>query len=327
MRSKLSVRKRTVTQTVSLRWWATFKLKRPQTNSLRYRGILEIVSDKFRDECGVFGIYGHPDAARLTYLGLYALQHRATESCGITASNGSELRLERAMGHVAEAFDQSTLDRLPGASAIGHVRYSTAGEVSIREAQPFLVTCQHGQIAVCHNGNLPFANEERRRLEREGAIFSSTSDTEVVLHGVARSRMASVAEAIPEVLSETEGAFSMLFLTPTELIAIRDPRGFRPLALGRLEDTWVIASETCAFDLIDAQYVRDVEPGEMLVIDQDGLRSSHPLQEQKASMCLFEHVYFARPDSLFYGKSINHSRHKMGRRLAVVYPLDVDIVV
>src|ERR1044071_1101590 len=282
--------------------------------------------DKFRDECGVFGIYGHTDAARLTYLGLYALQHRGQESCGITASNGAELRLERAMGHVADAFDQSTLDRLPGASAIGHVRYSTAGEVSIREAQPFLVTCQHGQIAVCHNGNLPFAREERRKLEREGAIFSATSDTEVILHGVARSKSPSVREAIAEVLRETEGAFSMLFLTPDELIAVRDPRGFRPLALGRLGDAWIIASETCAFDLIDAQYVRDVEPGEMLVIDKDGLRSSHPLPEQKHSMCLFEHVYFARPDSLIYGKSINQSRHKMGRRLAIEQPADADIV-
>src|SRR6058998_2557332 len=258
----------------------------------------ELDLDKFRDECGVFGIYAHPEAARLTYLGLYALQHRGQESCGIVSSNGSELRLERAMGHVAEAFDQSRLDRLPGTSAIGHVRYSTAGEVSIREAQPFLVTCQHGQVAVCHNGNLPFATEERKRLEREGAIFSSTSDTEVILHGVARSHASSIIEAIPEVLRETEGAFSMLFLTPSELIAIRDPRGFRPLALGRLGDAWVVASETCAFDLIDAQYVRDVEPGEMLVINEDGLRSLHPLPTQPHSMCTFEHVYFARPDSL-----------------------------
>jgi len=159
---------------------------------------------------------------------------------------------------------------MPGTSAIGHVRYSTAGEVSLRECQPFLVTCQHGQIAICHNGNLPFAREERKKLEREGAIFSSTSDTEIVMHGVARSHAASVAEAIPEVLRHTEGAFSMLFLTPTELIAIRDPRGFRPLALGRLGDAWVIASETCAFDLIDAKYVRDIEPGEM-VVDAPGV--------------------------------------------------------
>ena len=286
----------------------------------------EIEISKLREECGVFGIYGHPDAARLTYLGLYALQHRGQESCGIVASDGVELRQQREMGHVSESFQQTDLDRLRGASAIGHVRYSTAGEVSILEAQPFLVTCQHGQIAICHNGNLPFAREERLRLEREGAIFSSTSDTEIVLHGVARSR-SPVREAIAEVLRETEGAFSMLFLTPNELIAVRDPRGFRPLALGRLGDAWVVASETCAFDLIDARYVRDVEPGEMIVIDQDGLRSSHPLTQQPHSMCLFEHVYFARPDSLIYGRSINESRHKMGRRLAVEQPAAADLVV
>lgn len=286
----------------------------------------EIENDKLREECGVFGIYGHPDASRLSYLGLYALQHRGQESCGIVASDGLELRLERAMGHVSDAFNQSHLDRLRGSHAIGHVRYSTAGEVSILEAQPFLVTCQHGQIAVCHNGNLPFAREERIRLERDGAIFSSTSDTEVVLHGVARLSL-PVREAIPAVLRETEGAFSMLFLTPKELIAIRDSRGFRPLALGRLGDAWVVASETCAFDLIDAQYVRDVEPGEMIVIDDSGLRSSHPLPEEKHSMCLFEHVYFARPDSLIFGRSINQSRHKMGRRLAIEQPADADLVV
>jgi amidophosphoribosyltransferase len=286
----------------------------------------ESLSDKFRDECGVFGIYGHNEAARLTYLGLYALQHRGQESCGIVASDGAELRSERAMGLVSDVFDQTRLDRLKGDTAIGHVRYSTAGEVSLREAQPFLVTCQHGQIAVCHNGNLPFANEERKRLERVGAIFSSTSDTEVVLHGVARSSL-SVTEAIPEVLRETEGAFSMLFLTPTALIAIRDPKGFRPLALGRLGESWVIASETCAFDLIDARYVRDVEPGEMIVIDETGLHSAHPLREEKHSMCVFEHVYFARPDSLIYGRSVNETRHKMGRRLAIEHPADADMVV
>jgi amidophosphoribosyltransferase len=288
--------------------------------------VKEIQMDKLHEECGVFGIYGHPDAARLTYLGLYALQHRGQESCGIVASDGSELRLERAMGHVSEAFDQTHLDRLKGSSAIGHVRYSTAGHVSILEAQPFLVTCQHGQIAVCHNGNLPFAREERLRLEREGAIFSSTSDTEIILHGVARSRK-TIREAIPDVLRATEGAFSMLFLTPGELIAIRDSRGFRPLALGRLGDAWVIASETCAFDLIDARYVRDVEPGEMIVINEEGLRSSHPLPKQQHSMCLFEHVYFARPDSLIFGKSINESRHRMGRQLAIEQPADADVVV
>jgi len=287
----------------------------------------DLIDDKLREECGVFGIYGHPEAARLTYLGMYALQHRGQESCGIVGSNGEQLMSEREMGYVSEVFDQARLDRLVGTSAIGHVRYSTAGEVSIRECQPFLVRCQHGQIAICHNGNLPFAREERQRLEAAGAIFSSTSDTEVILHGVARSRAASVSEAIPEVLRETEGAFSMLFLTPSELIAIRDPRGFRPLALGRLGDAWLVASETCAFDLIDATYVRDIEPGEMVVINDDGLRSSHPLPAQKHSMCIFEHVYFARPDSMIFGQSVNRSRHKMGRRLAIEQPADADIVV
>jgi amidophosphoribosyltransferase len=286
-----------------------------------------ILDDKLREECGVFGIYGHADAARLTYLGLYALQHRGQESCGIVTSDGAQLITERAMGHVRDSFDEQRLDRLRGHNAIGHVRYSTAGEVSIRECQPFSVVCQHGPIAICHNGNLPFAGEDRKMLEKEGAIFSSTSDTEVVLHQVARSRAANFVEAIPEVLRETEGAFSMLFLTPKELIAIRDPRGFRPLALGRLDDAWVVASETCAFDLIDAKYVRDVEPGEMIVVNEEGLRSSHPLKPERHSMCIFEHVYFARPDSIIFGQSVNLSRHKMGQQLAIEQPADADIVV
>src|ERR1041385_5613465 len=289
--------------------------------------MIELDDDKLHEECGVFGIYGHAEATRLTYLGMYALQHRGQESCGIVVSKGEKLVSERDMGYVSEVFGEARLDRLQGSSAIGHVRYSTAGEVSIRECQPFSVTCQHGQIAVCHNGNLPFASEERKRLEREGAIFSSTSDTEVVLHGVARSHAASAAEAIPEVLRETEGAFSMLFLTPKELIAIRDPRGFRPLALGRLGDAWVVASETCAFDLIDAKYIRDIEPGEMIVVNEEGLRSSHPLNPQRHSMCIFEHVYFSRPDSIIFGQSVNRSRHKMGQRLAIEQPEDADIVV
>jgi amidophosphoribosyltransferase len=280
----------------------------------------------FRDECGVFGIYGHDDAARLTYLGLYQLQHRGQESCGIVASD-EVLRSERAMGLVSEVFDEERLNRLPGTAAIGHTRYSTSGEVSIREAQPFLIACKHGQIAVCHNGNLPFAGEERKRLERDGAIFSSTSDTEVVLHRIARSRAESVEEAVAEVLRETEGAFSMLFLTPDALIAVRDPRGFRPLALGRLDGAWVVASETCAFDLIGAEYVRDVEPGEMVVITEAGLRSAFPLPARPHSFCVFEHVYFSRPDSLVYGRSVNETRHKMGKRLAVEQPADAQIVV
>jgi len=295
--------------------------------SLGRNKVDETLKDGFHDECGVFGIFGHAEAARLTYLGLYQLQHRGQESCGIVASDGAQLRSERAMGLVSEVFDEETLNRLPGASAIGHTRYSTAGEVSIREAQPFLVKGRHGQIAVCHNGNLPFATEERRRLEEAGAIFTSTSDTEVVLHGIAHSRAASAVEAIPEVLSETEGAFSMLFLTPDALIAIRDPRGFRPLAIGRLGDAWAVASETCAFDLIEAEYVRDVEPGEMIVITREGLRSSNPLPTRPHSFCIFEHVYFARPDSMIYGRSVNESRHRMGKRLAVEHPAQADLVV
>ena len=283
--------------------------------------------DKFRDECGVFGIYGHADAARLTYLGLYALQHRGQESCGIVSADGVEMRPDRAMGLVPDVFNAARLERLQGTSAIGHVRYSTSGEVSIREAQPFQIKCKYGQIAVCHNGNLPFATEARKELERDGAIFSSTSDTEVILHGIARSDAATAREAIPAVLRETEGAFSILFLTPAALYAARDSRGFRPLALGRLEGAWVVASETCAFDLIGAEYIRDVEPGEVLVIDADGLHSSHPLAPREHSMCVFEHVYFARPDSLIYGRSVNESRHKMGRRLAVEHPAEADIVV
>jgi amidophosphoribosyltransferase len=291
-------------------------------------GVSEILRGGFRDECGVFGIYGHDDAARLTYLGLYQLQHRGQESCGIVATDGSVLRQERAMGLVSEVFDEGRLDRLPGVSAIGHTRYSTAGEVSVREAQPFLVNAgPHGQVAVCHNGNLPFATEDRKRLQRHGAIFTSTSDTEVILHGIAQSRARTVLEAIPEVLCETEGAFSMLFLTSDALVAVRDPRGFRPLALGRLDGAWVVASETCAFDLIGAEYVRDVEPGEMVVIDEGGPRSTFPLPERPRSFCVFEHVYFSRPDSMVYGRSVNESRHKMGKRLAVEQPADADLVV
>ena len=288
---------------------------------------MNLQSDKLREECGVFGIYNHPEAARRAYLGLYALQHRGQEACGIVSADAGAMFWERSRGLVPDVFDEARLDRLPGAAAIGHVRYSTAGANTIREAQPFLITCQHGQISICHNGNLPFAAEMRQRYEREGAIFSSTSDTELVLHGVARSAAASVPEAIAEVLQTMEGAFSMLFLTPRELIAVRDPRGFRPLALGRLGESWVVASETCAFDLIEAQYVRDVQPGEMIVVNERGLHSSRPFAPQPVSMCLFEHVYFARPDSLIFGHSVNESRHKMGKQLAVEHPADAEIVV
>ncbi len=283
--------------------------------------------DKFREECGVFGIFGNEEAARLTYLGLYALQHRGQESAGIVSSDGERLFAERGMGHVSDIFNEDHLARLSGSSAIGHVRYSTAGKVSIDEAQPFSVKCSFGQIALCHNGNLPDAMESRSQLESEGAIFSSTSDTEVVLHRIARSRANNLVDAIIEALGHDEGAFSMLFATPDRLIAVRDPRGFRPLCMGELDRATVFASETCAFDLIGAKYLRDVEPGEIVVVDSNGVRSLHPFPPKHARHCIFEHVYFSRPDSIVFGRSVNKSRHLLGRYLARECPADADIVV
>lgn len=283
--------------------------------------------DKFREECGIFGIHGHEDAARLAYLGLYALQHRGQESAGIVSSNGNKLFAERGMGQVNEVFSEQVLARLPGELAIGHVRYSTAGKVSINEAQPFSVKCSLGQVAVCHNGNLPDASEARAQLEAEGAIFSSTSDTEVVLHRIARSKSGRIVEAIIEALHLDEGAFSMLFATPSQLIAVRDARGFRPLCMGRLNGATVFASETCAFDLIGAEYVRDVEPGEIVLVDEHGIQSFKPFTTRPSTHCVFEHVYFSRPDSLVFGRSVNKSRHLLGRHLAQESPAEADIVV
>ena len=287
----------------------------------------DIFSDKLKEECGIFGVFGHEQAAHLTELGLFALQHRGQEAAGIVSTDGAELYQLRGIGLVSEVFNENNIKNLPGAAAIGHTRYSTAGANTIREVQPFSVTCQHGKIAVCHNGNLPFAKSERERLEYAGAIFSSTSDTETILHNVARMGARTTNEAITNVLRETEGAFSLLFLTPNCLIAVRDPRGFRPLALGKLGDAWCVASETCAFDLIDAEYVRDVAPGEMLVIDKNGLNSSFPLEKREPAQCIFEHVYFSRPDSVVFGRSVNESRHKMGKRLAIEHPVSADLVV
>jgi len=283
---------------------------------------MDFTLDKFHEECGVFGIFGHHEASTLTQLGLFALQHRGQEACGIVSSDGEELHQFRSKGLVADVLTEDVLRNLIGASAIGHTRYSTSGKNTIREVQPFSVTCQHGQVAVCHNGNLPFAPQKRAELERAGAIFSSTSDTETILHSIARCDAATVIEAIAEVLKETEGAFSLLFLTPDSLIAVRDPRGFRPLNLGKLNGAWCVASETCAFDLIDAEYVREIEAGEMLVVDRNGLRSFYPFVEKPLSVCAFEHVYFSRPDSIIFGRSVNQSRHNMGKRLAVEHPLD-----
>ena len=288
---------------------------------------MNFLLDKFKEECGVFGIYGHAEASTLTQLGLFALQHRGQEACGIVSSDGEILHQFRSMGLVADVLNENVLPKLTGASAIGHTRYSTAGANTIKEVQPFAVTCQHGQIAVCHNGNLPFAAQKRCELERAGAIFSSTSDTETILHSIARCEAENVIEAIAKVLKETEGAFSLLFLTPDALIAVRDPRGFRPLNLGKLKGAWCVASETCAFDLIDAEYVREIEAGEMLVIDERGLQSFRPFEQKPKSACAFEHVYFSRPDSIIFGRSVNQSRHLMGKQLAIEHPADADLIV
>ncbi len=288
---------------------------------------MSFILDKFKEECGIFGIFGHHEASTITQLGLFALQHRGQEACGIVSSDGRDLHQFRSIGLVADVLSEDVLRNLRGKSAIGHTRYSTAGKSTIKEVQPFSVTCQHGQIAVCHNGNLPFANQKREELEKAGAIFSSTSDTETILHSIARTEAENPIEAIAQVLQDTEGAFSLLFLTPDALIAVRDARGFRPMVLGKLKNAWCVASETCAFDLIDAEYVREVEAGEMLVIDADGLHSSFPFEKKQKAVCAFEHVYFSRPDSIIYGISVNQSRHLMGRQLAVEHPVEADLVV
>jgi len=288
---------------------------------------MDLVLDKLHEECGIFGIFGHAEASTLTQLGLFALQHRGQEACGIVTADNGELLQHRSIGLVADVLNPEVLKKLTGTSAIGHTRYSTAGKNTIHEVQPFSVTCHHGQIAVCHNGNLPFAAQKREELEKAGAIFSSTSDTETILHGIARTPAKDAVDAIKKVLSDTDGAFSLLFLTPERLIAVRDPRGFRPLVLGKVQDAWCVASETCAFDLIDAEYIREIEPGEMLIVDADGLQTSKPFEQKPVSVCTFEHVYFSRPDSTIYGKSVNESRHKMGKQLAVEHPVEADLVV
>ncbi len=288
---------------------------------------MELVLDKFREECGIFGIFGHPEASTLTQLGLFALQHRGQEACGIVSSDGDDLHQFRSIGLVADVLGEEVLRKLTGNSAIGHTRYSTSGRNTIKEVQPFSVTCQHGRIAVCHNGNLPFANQKRKELELNGAIFSSTSDTETILHSIARTDAQDAIEAIRTVLRETEGAFSLLFLTPDSLVAVRDPRGFRPLVLGKLKDAWCVASETCAFDLMDAEMVREIRAGEMLVINKDGLSSTFPFEPRSLAVCTFEHVYFSRPDSIIFSRSVNQSRHLMGRKLALENPVEADIVV
>ncbi len=283
--------------------------------------------DKLQEECGVFAIVSHPEAARLTYLGLYALQHRGQESAGIVSSDGRKLHAHKAMGYVADVFNETRLENLPGTSAIGHVRYSTAGGSSAGNAQPILIDCWRGPVALAHNGNLTNAAQLRRELERDGAIFNSTSDSEVILHLISRSKRRTLVEAFVDALRIVQGAYSLLVLTPEYVLVARDPRGFRPLCLGRVDGCFAVASESCAFDLIDAEYVRDVEPGEILRIESDSLESQYPLPKEKPAHCVFEHVYFSRPDSMVFGRTVNTSRRLLGKYLAREHHVEADVVV
>jgi amidophosphoribosyltransferase len=288
---------------------------------------ISFTDDHFHDECGVFGVFGHPEAANLTYLGLYALQHRGQESAGIVSSDSSELHLHRAMGEVEEIFQPSVLATLPGNLAIGHTRYSTAGDKALLNAQPIMIDCNKGKVALGHNGNLTNASEWRRKLEHRGSIFQSNSDTEVIVHLIARSQARNLSGALGDALNQVEGAYSLVMLTTDELYAVRDPRGFRPLSLGKLGDAWLVASETCAFDLLNAQYVRDIEPGEMVRISKSGIESIRFAPPKPHQFCVFEHVYFSRPDSIIFGRSVNDSREMLGRLLAQEHPVDADLVV
>lgn len=284
-------------------------------------------SDKFHDECGVFGIASHTEAARHVYLGLYALQHRGQESTGITSTDGSQLYQHKGVGYVGDVFTDETLASLTGTSAIGHVRYSTTGSSSLANTQPIVSESSRGPIAVAHNGNLVNSHRIRRKLESQGAIFQTTSDTEVILHLLARSPIEDLDQALREVLLQIQGAYSMLLQTPETLYAIRDPYGVRPLCLGRLDDAYTLASETCAFDLIGGEYIRDIAPGEILKIEDQKLKSFFLPPAPKQAHCIFEHVYFARPDSKVFNRSVHLSRYQMGRQLARESPVDADLVV
>jgi amidophosphoribosyltransferase len=277
--------------------------------------------------CGVYGIWGAKEASNLAYLGLHALQHRGQESAGIVSSDGGRLFAHRALGLVQDAFDERVLEKLPGDRAIGHVRYSTAGGAGLKNAQPLAVDYAAGSMAVAHNGNFTNFEEVRARLEEEGSIFQSSSDTEMLVHLVAKSRAKSVVDRIADGLSQVEGAYSMVFLTNDELVAVRDPYGFRPLCMGKLGDAVVFASEPPAFDLMGAEYVRDVAPGEMVVVDRTGTRSLRPFEERERRMCIFEYVYFARPDASLGGISVYEARRRLGEVLAEEQPAEADVVI
>jgi amidophosphoribosyltransferase len=278
--------------------------------------------------CGVFGIYGHPNAAELTYYGLYALQHRGQESAGIVSSDGKQFRVHKGMGVVSQIFNGDVLHNLVGTMAVGHTRYSTTGSSHIRNAQPLTVDCARGQIAIAHNGNLTNAAPLREELERRGSIFQTTVDSEIILHLMAQPSLNGHGNNLLESVRRIEGAFSLVILTENELIGVRDPHGFRPLCLGQVGDGWVLASETCALDLIHAKFVRDVAPGEIVIINQDGVKSIQAFPDQtRRAFCIFEYVYFARPDSTIAGRNVYEVRKEMGRQLAREHPVDADIVV
>ncbi len=283
--------------------------------------------DGFHEECGVFGVYGHPEAANLAYLGLYALQHRGQESAGIVSSNGKSLTSHRGMGLVADVFNAEVIARLEGTSAIGHNRYSTTGSTSIRNCQPLVVEYAHGGLALAHNGNLVNFEELRRRLEQAGSIFQSSSDSEIIIHLIANSRAATLPERVAEALAQVRGAYSLVLLTENALIAVRDPQGFRPLVCGKLNGATIVASETCALDLVRAEYIREIEPGEMVIIGEDGMRSVRLSPPMPAKRCIFEYVYFSRPDSLLFGRNVYQVRKQQGRALARECPADADLVV
>jgi amidophosphoribosyltransferase len=293
-----------------------------------------IPSDKLHEECGVVAIYGHPEASKLAYLSLYALQHRGQESAGIAASDGEQLRLHKSMGLVSDIFTADALARVPGSLAIGHTRYSTTGDSALLNAQPIMVECNKGKIALAHNGNITNALEVRAQLDQQGSIFQTTSDTEVIVHLIARSREETLADAMADSLRRLEGAFSLVMLTRDRVFAARDPRGFRPLVMGRISgqaahraDTIVFASETCAFDLIGATYEREVKQGELVIVGPEGVHSRFYSPQQPQSSCIFEHVYFSRPDSMVFGRAVQQSRDAMGRQLALESPVNADIVV
>jgi len=285
---------------------------------------------RLRDECGVFGIFGHPDAATLTYYGLYALQHRGQESAGVVAGDGCRLKIHKGMGLVSEVFNEGVLAGLPGDRAIGHVRYSTTGSTSPVNAQPILLRCRGSSVALCHNGNLVNAPAIRESLEQSGSIFQTTLDTEVIAHLIARSGETVFEDAVIETFGRVEGGYALLFLTRDKLIGVRDPNGIRPLSIGRIDGTrgacYVLASETCAFDAVGAEPLRDVEPGEMVVVDAGGLRSVQAMPCREAALCIFEYIYFARPDSDLAGLNVHSVRKTMGRLLARDFPVEADLI-